>query len=144
MRTARKVLIPILAAALILAGALALTWADTDVQLAGITIEDTHPNGCVDCHAKTDGGDYRLNVSLKELSGHPDISRIVNTVPTDCAMCHKPKMPAGDLNNITHSSHYDNPDENHFIEYYNGDCLSCHSLNTATGVMTMKTGAKNW
>ena len=115
MRTARKVLIPILAAALILAGALALTWADTDVQLAGITIEDTHPNGCVDCHAKT-----------------------------DCVICHKPKMPAGDLNNITHSSHYDNPDENHFIEYYNGDCLSCHSLNTATGVMTMKTGAKNW
>ena len=144
MRTARKVLIPVLAVVLIAGGAMVLSWADSHAQLPGITVEDTHPNGCIDCHKETDDGDYRLSTSLKELSGHPDISMIVKTLPNDCAMCHKPKAPAGALNTITHQFHYENPGENNFIKDYAGACLSCHALNTESGEMSVKSGPKNW
>ena len=60
------------------------------VDLPGVTVEDDHPNGCVDCHQQTDDADYRLNVELKALEGHPDISAMMKTVPADCAMCHVP------------------------------------------------------
>ena len=145
MRTIHRVLIPVLAAALIFAGAAALTWAEGEVKLSGITAEDEHPNGCVDCHRMTsDGNDYRLNAGLKEISGHPDVTRIVRTLPGDCAMCHKPTVPAGGLSNVVHMAHYANADENHYVEYYQGECLACHALNTATGEMTNKSGPKNW
>lgn len=144
MRTARKVLVPVLAVTLILAGAMVLSWADSDVELTGITVEDPHPNGCVDCHKQNGDSDYRLNAGLKELEGHPDITRIVKNLPQDCSMCHKANMPAGALNTITHKFHYQNPDENHFISYYAGDCLACHALNASTGVMSVKSGPKNW
>ena len=144
MRTIRRVLIPVLAAAFILIGAVGISWADEEVQLSGITTTDEHPNSCVDCHRKTDDADYRLNESLKEISGHPDITRIVRTLPNDCAMCHKSNVPAGAISNVVHVAHYANPDENHFIEYYQGECLACHALDTATGEMTNKSGPKNW
>ena len=144
MRTARKVLIPMIAAAFILAGALALTWADGDVALSGITVEDKHPNGCIDCHSNASGTDYRLNVSLKEMEGHPDISRFVNELPQGCAMCHKANVPAGSLSNVVHKSHYANPSENHFVTGYAGECLACHTLNTANGAMGNKSAPKNW
>ncbi len=144
MRTARNFLVPVLAIALILAGALALSWADSEVELAGITVEDEHPNACVDCHAQSDSGDHRLNVALKEMEDHPDITRIVRNLPADCAMCHKANMPAGGLSEVVHMAHYANPDENHFVASYNGECLACHALNTSTGVMSNKSGPKNW
>ena len=144
MRIARKVLIPVFAAALILAGALILSWADGDVALSGITVEDAHPNGCIDCHKESNGNDYRLSTSLKELGNHPDVTRIVRNVPEDCAMCHKANVPAGSLSEVVHVAHYANPDENHFIGYYAGECLACHALNTETGAMSNKSGPKNW
>lgn len=143
MRIARKLLIPVFAVALILAGALILSWADGDVALSGITVEDAHPNGCVDCHKQSNGNDYRLTTGLKEL-GHPDIARIVRNVPEDCAMCHKANAPAGSLGEVTHVSHYANPDENVFVNHYGGECLACHALNTSTGAMSNKSGPKNW
>jgi hypothetical protein len=144
MRTARKVLIPLFATALILAGALILSWADGDVELSGITVEDAHPNGCVDCHAVAGDNDYRLNEGLKGVDGHPDVTRIVRNVPGDCGMCHKANVPAGALSEVVHIAHYANPDENHFVGSYAGECLACHALNTSTGAMSNKSGPKNW
>ena len=144
MKTTRKILTPVLAVALILAGALALSWADTDVELPGITIEDAHPQGCVDCHVDAEENDYRLNVGLKGIEGHPDITNIVKNVPQDCTMCHKASVPAGALAEAVHKAHFADPDENHFIAYYKGQCLECHALNTSTGVMSNKSGPKNW
>ena len=113
--------------------------------LPGVTVTDEHPDGCVDCHKNAgEGHDYRLNVSLRSVEGHPDITNLVKTLPDDCAMCHRASTPAGPLNLITHKDHYRDPSENHFITGYQGACLNCHSVDAATGEMTMKSGAKNW
>ncbi|MBN1411589.1 MAG: hypothetical protein JW969_12145 [Spirochaetales bacterium] len=113
--------------------------------LPGITVKDDHPNGCVDCHKKiNDKLDYRLNVSLGKLEGHPKIDKIVKNVPKDCFMCHKEGAKAGKLELILHKAHFHNPKDNHFISNYNGACLNCHSFDEKTGSMPVKTGSKNW
>ena len=133
----------VILAVLIAVSAIVLT-ADDLVQLPGVNAEDQHANGCVDCHTVNGDNDYRLNVSLKEVDGHPPIDMMVKTVPTDCMTCHKAGAYAGALSTITHKSHFANPGENHFISYYQGQCLECHSLNLTTGAMTVKSGPKNW
>lgn len=145
MKITRKVIISLIATALIAAGALTLLWADADVQLSGITVEDAHPNGCVDCHSQqSDGHHDRIDIVVNAIADHPNITPIVKKVPEDCAMCHRPGVAAGALNTQVHRIHYENPGENHFIADYNGECLACHALNTATGEMTVKSGQKNW
>jgi hypothetical protein len=69
---------------------------------------------------------------------------MVKTLPGDCMTCHKAGGYGGALSTITHKGHYANPAENHFVTGYAGQCLECHSLNAATGVMTVKSGPKNW
>ena len=62
--------------------------ADEFAKLPGINTEDQHPNGCVDCHKVSGDSDFRLNVSLKEVSGHPPIDSMVNVLPifgVDCS-----------------------------------------------------------
>ena len=125
-------------------GAAVLASAQETLKLSGITTTDEHPNGCVDCHTQSGDNDYRLSTELKNLSGHPDVTKIVKTVPKDCAMCHKPNSSAGPLNLQVHKIHFQNPGENHFIEYYQGECLACHSLDLSTGEMSVKSGPKNW
>ena len=128
----------------ILGGALALTFAQDTPQLSGITAEDEHPNGCIDCHRDAgEGRDYRLNVSLEELD-HPNVSAMIKTLPDDCGICHKSGTPLGGLNAQTHRLHYQNPSENHFVTGYQGECLACHTLNSATGSVGTKSGPKNW
>ncbi len=144
MKRAKQILVPSLIALFVLGGALALTWAADTPALSGITVEDEHPNGCVDCHRNAgEGKDYRLNGALEEMD-HPDVSALVKTVPQDCGMCHKAGTPTGSLSLRVHKIHYEEPSENHFIAYYQGECLACHTLNTATGVMSVKNGPKNW
>ena len=129
----------------VLFAASALTIAADDlVQLPGINADDQHVKGCIDCHGASGDNDYRLNVSLKGISGHPPIDAIVKTLPNDCTMCHKAGAKAGALSTLIHKAHYANPAENHFIASYQGQCLECHSLNLTTGVMTVKSGPKNW
>ena len=129
---------------LILGGALALTFAQDTPPLSGITIEDEHPNGCIDCHRDAgEGNDYRLNVSLDE-AGHPNVSAMIKKVPGDCGICHKAGTPLGGMSELSHKAHFEEPSENHFVTAYNGECLACHSLNSATGEVTMKSGPKNW
>lgn len=113
--------------------------------LSGITIEDKHPNGCVDCHTQMGDQDYRLNAGLKNNPEHPDIDEVTDIVPESCKMCHQDGVEAGAMNLISHKVHYHKPPaENHFIKYYQGECLSCHQLNSSTGQMTVKNGPKNW
>ena len=113
--------------------------------LPGITVTDDHPRGCVDCHRNAgEGQDYRLNVSLREIEDHPDITAIVKKIPDDCAMCHKEGTSAGPLSLALHKHHYEDPTENHFISFYKGSCLNCHTLDAETGKMGVKSGPKNW
>ncbi len=139
-----KSLILIIAVLVLFLGAVMSASAQDTLKLSGITTTDDHPNGCVDCHKQSGGNDYRLNTALKEISGHPDVTKIVKTVPKDCGMCHKPNSSAGSLTLQVHKIHFENPDENHFISNYQGECLACHSLDLATGEMSVKSGPKNW
>ena len=117
---------------------------DGEAFLPGITVTDDHPNGCVDCHSDKGGGrDYRLNTSLAE-EGHVKIDSMVKTLPDDCMMCHKEGSKAKSLSIQVHEAHYGEAEENHFISSYQGACLQCHTLNVATGVMSIKSGPKNW
>ena len=146
MKIARRIALPLLVVVLVFGGALVLTWAQAGppARLPGITAEDEHPNGCVSCHAQSGDNDYRLNVSVNAISGHPPITAIVKTIPKDCGVCHRPNVPAGPINTQTHKIHYENPSENVFVTVYKGQCLECHALNTATGAMSIKQGPKNW
>jgi hypothetical protein len=113
--------------------------------LPGLTVKDTTPNGCVDCHKLIDAKhDYRLNVGLAQNDEHPDITKIVKKVPTDCFMCHKEGTKAGPLQTQLHKVHYQKPAENPFVTMYNGACLNCHALKVETGIVSVKTGDKNW
>ena len=115
------------------------------VLLPGITSKDENPNGCVDCHKiLANKQDYRLTISLAQVKGHPDITKIVKKVPSDCAMCHKAGSNAPALNTLVHKVHYSQPLENPFIATYKGSCLNCHSLDAASGEMKVKSGQSNW
>ena len=146
MTKLRRFVLVLLVAAGVVTATLFLVAADNNKPfLPGVTVKDEHPNGCIDCHKNQgEGRDYRLNVEVANVDGHPKIDSIVKKVPNDCLMCHKEGAKAGPLNLITHKDHYRNPSENHFIAYYQGACLNCHSVDTASGVMSIKSGPKNW
>jgi len=127
---------------ILFAGAL---WAADITPLAGITVDDQHPNGCVDCHVKVnDEKDYRIPAELKHVEKHPPIEKIVKIVPNDCLKCHKEGTKPGAFNQVIHKVHFSNPKENHFVAHYNGDCLNCHTLNMNTYKMSVKSGPANW
>jgi hypothetical protein len=145
MRKATKILFFLLLIAGVVTITVFLVAADNNKPfLPGVTIADEHPNGCVDCHKISGDNDYRLNVELANLDGHPKIDAIVKNVPQDCLMCHKEGAKAGPLNLITHKDHYRNPNDNSFIKYYQGACLNCHSVSPGSGKMAIKSGPKNW
>ena len=146
MKTARKILFSLLLAGAVSAVILVFVAADNDKPfLPGVTVTDEHPNGCVDCHALAgEGRDYRLNTEVAKVEGHPKIDAIVKTVPNDCLLCHKEGTQAGPLNLITHRVHYRHPNDNAFIRVYRGACLNCHKVNPGSGVMSVKSGPKNW
>ncbi|UCF99054.1 MAG: hypothetical protein JSV89_05825 [Spirochaetaceae bacterium] len=145
MKTASKILIFFLLVAGVVTITVFLVAADNNKPfLPGVTVKDEHPNGCVDCHKASGGDDYRLNVELANMSGHPKIDAIVKNLPQDCLMCHKAGTKAGPLNDITHKDHYRNPSENVFVTVYQGACLNCHSVDPNSGKMAVKSGPKNW
>jgi hypothetical protein len=109
-------------------------------KLAGITVKDVRPNGCVDCHVK----DTSMPAKLKNVEKHPPVEKIVKVVPDGCNMCHKEGSKTGSLNMVTHKQHFSNPNTNEFITNYKGDCLSCHVLDMNTFEMKVKSGPANW
>jgi hypothetical protein len=146
MKRVNKVVSFLLLAAVIAAGALALMGqAKPKPFLPGLTVADEHPNGCVDCHKNQgEGKDYRLNVSLAQVEGHPKIDAIVKQVPEGCLVCHKEGGKVSALNIMLHKAHYEKGAENPFVQFYQGACLNCHKLDAASGKMSVKSGAKNW
>lgn len=97
--------------------------------------------GCVDCHV-TDGAGTMG--SLLEKIGHRNVDKATAKVPADCVECHSEDGGFTPLNELAHMLHYDNPAANAFIKDYGGNCLHCHALDAKTGVITVKSGAKNW
>jgi hypothetical protein len=146
MKTVSKAVYFLALVAAVAAGSLALMGqAKAKPFLPGITVADEHPNGCVDCHSdQGQGKDYRLNVSLAKIQGHPKIDAIVKQVPQGCMICHKEAGKAGPLSIVLHKAHYEKGADSPFVQFYQGACLNCHKLDTASGKLTLKSGAKNW
>ena len=145
MNRARTIGVGVLALAGLVGIVLILTAQVPPGKLPGLVSADPFVKGCVDCHkTQTGGADYRLNVSLKQVAKHPDITNLVKNLPTDCAMCHKAGTAARSLDVVVHKSHYEAKGDGVFVKNYGGDCLSCHTLNTTTFAMTVKVAPKNW
>ena len=127
----------VVAAALVLSGASA---ADS-AYLPGLLQADSYAKGCVDCH-KVDGkNDYRITAYLP--GSHPDVGKL-KTIPNDCASCHKRGGAGPELKTLMHEVHYRNTEKNGFVLYYKGACLNCHVIDVKTGVVSVKSGPKNW
>ncbi len=136
-------------------------------NIPGITVEDTRPNGCVDCHRKDGSESSPLKLLIKEwtkevssellekaraaapagveLKGkHADTVAMTNTVPKDCLICHSKQsaktMGAPELGRLMHLIHLAGGEENEFITEYQGQCVHCHALNIETGELTIKNG----
>ncbi len=125
-------------------GAVGLSAQSAD--LPGITGKDDYPNGCVDCHVAL-GGDKAplVTAELAKISGHPKIDKLVKAVPKDClTLCHKVGGKGPAFNLVMHMVHFQKPAENRFVTVNKGACLTCHSLDLDTGLMSVKSGPKNW
>lgn len=110
-------------------------------RLAGQPGPGPYPQGCVDCHAK-DGAE---NIgALLERLGHRKVDAKTETVPGDCKSCHSEEGGFSLLSEMAHIYHYENPAKNEFIRVYGGECLHCHALDVETGVVSSKSGPKNW
>ncbi len=140
--------------------------------IPGITSEDGHPNGCVDCHRVAgENRDYRMSTAVEEwategapeevmeiaeaswpgveLTGkHPDVAQFVQDqpMPDSCLTCHgeQGSMP---LAEALHTYHFAGGGENHFVSSYDGRCLQCHTMNAdtanpPTGAMGIKSGTE--
>lgn len=137
-------------------------------SIPGITVEDTRPNGCVDCHQK-DGDQSHPSLTLliqewtEEVSSelvekaqaaassevtfkgkHPDVGAMISTIPEDCLTCHSKQsakmIGAPELGRLTHLIHLVGGAENDFITGYQGQCVQCHALDKETGEWTIKNG----
>ncbi len=146
MKRVKKAGLLLLLTAVVAAGSLVLMGqAKPKAFLPGITVADEHPNGCVDCHKNQgEGKDYRLNVTLAKVEGHPKIDAMVKQLPEGCLLCHREGGKVSALNLMLHKAHYAKPADNPFVQFYQGACLNCHKLDAATGKMTVKSAPKNW
>lgn len=139
-------------------------------QIPGITVEDSWPKGCVNCHK--DVGDptephTKLSIKLKAwaegapaalvellqkaapegvtLTGkHPDIDVSTAEIPSICYMCHAPDKAADFRAPIfprgLHLVHFYEREKSEFVTTFGGWCTACHQLNFNTGEWTMKQG----
>ena len=101
-----------------------------------------YPQGCVDCHVKSEGElDFRLNVLLKQI-GHRWI-KTLETVPDDCGRCHEPD-DSPTLGELLHAIHYAVPQSNTYVTKYDGKCINCHEMDAKAGEARVKSGPTNW
>jgi len=110
-------------------------------KLAGDTGPGPYVQGCVDCHAK-DGAE-NIGALLAAMK-HRNVDQQTVTVPGDCVECHSDDGDFTPLSEFSHLLHYEKPAENAFVRNYGGNCLHCHQLDTDTGIITVKSGPKNW
>lgn len=110
-------------------------------KLAGDPGPGPYVQGCVDCHAK-DGAE-NIGALLAAME-HRNVDKMTETVPGDCVECHSEDGGFIPLSELSHMLHFQNPAENAFIGSYGGNCLHCHQLDAETGVITVKSGPRNW
>jgi len=134
------------AAATLLGIALLSTAASTaesadQAKLAGDAGPGPYEQGCVDCHAK-DGAE-NIGALLAAMK-HRNVDKQTVTVPGDCVECHSEDGGYTPLSEFSHMLHYENPAENAFVGNYGGSCLHCHQLDAQTGIISVKSGPRNW
>ncbi len=113
--------------------------------LPGILTDDAYPNGCVSCHKNdADAVPLKLNLMLAKVQGHPKVDAIIKIAPKDCGMCHKAGAKMGELSPVVHKAHFAKKADSQFIKLFQGSCLNCHTMDLALGVVTIKSGPKNW
>ena len=135
-------------------GITVLTQEEEVPAIPGITAEDDHPNGCVNCHRERPDieRDFRLSTYIEEwategaeeeilelaqaawpeasLTGkHPNIAAMVATqeLPTFCLTCHSDESDKP-LYRYLHLQHFYGGAENHFVTLYGGYCTQCHTV----------------
>jgi hypothetical protein len=129
-------------AALSLAGIGGSTAEGSDqAKLAGDAGPGPYVQGCVDCHSED--GPENIGALLADF-GHRNVDEQTSKVPGDCAECHSEAGGDTPLSEFAHFVHFDKPATNDFVQKYGGDCLHCHTLDAKTGVITVKSGPKNW
>jgi len=168
----RKSLFTAIVGALFIMAAVTMVYAEDSnskiPEIPGITVKDSHPNGCVDCHRNVPNrADYRLSTKIVEwategaddeimeraeaawpeasLSGkHPNVAAMIKTqnIPTSCLTCHG-EDSSKPLYRVLHTIHYTGGADNHFISSYKGFCTQCHEVNLQKppeGTMEVKIG----
>jgi hypothetical protein len=134
-----------IAVALASGGFLVAGWSTAEsadqAKLAGAAGPGPYVQGCVDCHA-LDGAE-NIGALLGAMK-HKNVDKQTVTVPGDCRECHSEDGGYTPLSELSHMLHFENPAENDFIGNYGGNCLHCHALDAKTGVITVKSGPKNW
>jgi len=68
----------------------------------------------------------------------------LKTIPTDCALCHKRGGRAPSCRLSCTRRTIGTRKKNGFVLYYKGACLNCHVVDVKTGVVSVKSGPKNW
>ena len=113
--------------------------------LAGILEKDDRPHGCVDCHvSEADAVTLKVNLMLAKVQRHPKVDALLKTLPNDCGMCHKEGAKMGPLPSVVHKAHFAKKADSQFIKLFQGTCLYCHTMDLASGVVSIKSGPKNW
>jgi len=142
MNRAGLIFLSLLVVAAVFPAALA---AQNAASLPGILGDDPYPAGCVSCHKNDTGAAaLKLNLMLARIQGHPKVDAIVKTAPKDCGMCHKEGAKAGTLDSVVHKAHFAKKSDSLFIKQFQGACLNCHHMDLASGLVSIKSGAKNW
>jgi len=139
-------------------------------EIAGLTVEDRFPRGCVDCHLDMPeaGQDVRISTILDrwyrqvdpeilaivraiapdavELDGrHPRIpAESFGNIPDSCMSCHvnmAEKVPR--LGPMMHAIHFAKRPENHFLILFKGECTYCHKFDRKRGTWSIPSGSEN-
>lgn len=135
-------------------------------SIPGITAEDAHPGGCVDCHVAdparnldvrfstlfrlwNERPDSTLLALLQPLApsgvtltgAHPTAAFVVADIPKNCLTCHgRDSKVAPSLASMVHRIHLTGGESNVFLTVYQGECTHCHKLETETGTWRMASG----
>lgn len=132
--------VPVVTLAALALGALWSAPASAD-PAKGLTGPNPYAQGCVDCHGKDDV--ESIGALLAALR-HRNVDDKTSTVPTDCKSCHEPDGDYTPLSEAIHLVHFEDPANNPFVKNFGGNCMHCHAVDTSTGVISVKSGPKNW
>lgn len=127
----RSLVVLCVAAMMAVAASMAILAAAPGNPQSGVgAAADVNPNGCTNCHTRTDGADNSLAVMVKRSAPkHPAVKEDIN----NCYICHAKRA---DMGKIMHEGHL--AEGNSFISAYGGSCTHCHRVDPKTGVVSVK------